>query len=150
MNDTLDDLLFVAWAAGFFDGEGCVFAGHDRSRDGYHIWRFFLVVSQVDPRPLTALQARWGGTIQFKKSANPRHRDQWTWRISGQPASVFLAEILPLLRVKAEVASAALPVMFRTHRHGVRFSPAEIAERQAALDFIRSSNRRGPREEAVA
>jgi hypothetical protein len=148
-DSTMDDLLFVAWAAGFFDGEGCIYAGHDQN-NGYHIWRFIVLVSQTDPRPLEAMRERWGGTIAFKKRGQPHHKDQWSWRITGEPASVFIAEVLPLLRVKGEVASAALPVLFRTHRKGVRFKPHEIAERQAALEFIRATNRRGRRGETVA
>lgn len=143
MTDTMDDLLFVAWAAGFFDGEGCVYAGHDKTPQGYHVWRFYIVVSQTDPRPLEALASRWGGTVKFKRRSQDHHKDQWSWTLRGQLAAVFIAEILPLLRVKSEVARAALPVLFRTHRHGVRFKPHEIAERETALAIIRAANHRG-------
>lgn len=39
-----------AWAAGFFDGEGCISVQHDR-RPGRRP-RLYLSIEQVDPRPL--------------------------------------------------------------------------------------------------
>lgn len=141
-------MAFVAWAAGFFDGEGCVWGyataspqQRKKKSDSRHVayrqYRFGITVAQVVPAPLHAMQTRWGGTVKGKVSKNPRHRDQFVWTLQGKPAARFLEDVLPYLRVKRAEAEVALPVMFRTHKHGVRFTPEEASAREEAAVSLR-------------
>ena len=68
----LMDALDLAYAAGFFDGEGHIAIAynsrakkHSGGRD-YFNERYWLYVqiSQIDPRPLQWLQKRFGGALR--------------------------------------------------------------------------------------
>lgn len=135
---------FVAWAAGFFDGEGCIF-GYESVQGGYRRFTFGLIAAQISREPLEELAAAWGGTVRAKPQHNPRHRDQFVWAIRGLEASWFLEDVLPHLRVKYDEARVALPCLFRTHRHGVGFTEAEVADRRAAIQTLRSAKTKGRR-----
>jgi hypothetical protein len=137
------DPAVIAWAAGFFDGEGCV-TGYEGLQGGR--WRRFsfgVQVAQVRREPLDLLQATWGGSIRAVQTRRPEHQDQFIWTIRGQPGARFLTDILPHLRVKTVAAQAAIPCLFRIHKHGVAFTEDEVAGRRAAIAIIRAANRRG-------
>lgn len=134
----------IAWAAGFFDGEGCVF-GYEGIQRGYRRFMFGVTVSQVDLAPLEYLQRHWGGSLSSKASRQPGHRDQWRWGIRGRDAGHFLSDILPYLRVKQRVARAAAPLLLATHGHGIPYSTAEIERAREVIAVLHNENRRGPR-----
>lgn len=72
----------LAWAAGFFDGEGCASLSAQRGPASTPSPR--LSIAQVDPRPLYRLQSAIGrGTIRTTTPANPNHRQQWILTVSG-------------------------------------------------------------------
>lgn len=79
----------LAWAAGFFDGEGYVGLAHqhwkDRCRRQLHAH-----IAQTDPRPLERFQAAIGfGRVTKRNTdtpylANKQHwKDQWRWDVSS-------------------------------------------------------------------
>jgi len=101
----MDRNSLVAWAAGFFDGEGYV--GITRhTTDGFALQ---VAVTQVDPRPLGVLRGLFGGSISGVKN-----RAIYQWRLSARAAAPMLKEILPFLRVKGE--QAALGLEFQARR----------------------------------
>ncbi len=142
-NQLRTNLQFVAWAAGFFDGEGCVYGGEGLQKGGYRRFTFSVTVSQTRPEPLEALRRAWGGAIHTSAPRNPRHQPQWHWGIRGAAAGRFLSDILPYLRVKEDVARAAIPCLANVHKHGMRFTEAELLGRRAAIAVIQTANRRG-------
>lgn len=127
---------FVAWAAGFFDGEGCVLIV--RLATGTH--RIGVDVAQVDRRPLDALAARWGGAVDLYGAGRPGHRPAHHWRLSGAAALAFLAEIRPYLIVKAAVADLALT--YPLGGRGVRVTPDVHVIREEIFRRIRAHNDR--------
>lgn len=142
---TRPPLVVIAWAAGFFDGEGCVF-GYEDVQGGYRRFTFGVAVAQTTPEPLERLAMHWGGNVRSRPAPSERQKPQWRWEIRGAKAAAFLEDVLPYLVVKHEAALAGMPVMFRTHRHGIAFSTDEVAERRAAVARLRELNRRGPAE----
>lgn len=136
------DVALVAWAAGFFDGEGCVFGYEDIQR-GYRRFTFGIQVAQVKREPLDLLCETWGGSVRAQKKQRAEHQDQWAWGIRGEAGANFLSDLLPHLRVKHEAAQVAIPCLFRTHQHGVPFTDEEIVGRRAAISILKSLNRRG-------
>jgi len=94
---THDDIV---WAAGFFDGEGCVTWAYNRS--GPKEYRCLQVTAvQKKLGPLNFLRERWGGSVGGKTRAG-------YWRACGFRAAAFLKQVLPYLQVKAEAAHEAL------------------------------------------
>lgn len=133
--------LTIAWAAGFFDGEGNVGItadGHVRAG-----------AAQVVAAPLHDLQRAFGGTVRGKITPNPLHRDQWFWSVGGVAAQSFLTAIRPYLRVKGPQADLAIDaLMHHPPRRGKRVGDWERAERGsfylAMLDLNGGRGRRSP------
>jgi hypothetical protein len=92
----------LAWAAGFFDGEGCV-----RFRDN----KFeFISFTQKNVEPLTRLKKLFGlGNIytchsKYKGKSYPMQK----YIISGRDAVLILSLLFPYLTVKRDEATKAI------------------------------------------
>ena len=70
----------LAWAAGFFDGEGCFYA---RKQHGKYYAT--METDQVDPEVLAKCQRITGlGKVKGPyKQGNVKHQDQWRWQTLG-------------------------------------------------------------------
>lgn len=103
----------VAWAAGFWEGEGYVYAWKHRAKPGGKEYVYLKVgASQKEPEPLEKLFVLFGGN-RIHRSSNIQRI--WRWGATGATADVFLDAIWPHLsqrrreqitRVRAEVAEA--------------------------------------------
>lgn len=93
-------MVSVEYAAGFFDGEGCI-----------HIARTIRVIlgGCFQPDLLKRFSIRWGGApvaqlYKRKGKARPTVR----WELTGSKAAAFLNDVLPHLIEKREQAEVAL------------------------------------------
>lgn len=86
----------IAWAAGFFDGEGCVQA-YQANR---YLMATKLVAHNRDIRPLKRLRAVFGGTITTEKKMT--EAAIWKWQISGDASTEFAKAILDHSTAKYE------------------------------------------------
>ena len=94
----------VAWAAGFFEGEGSITI-QKRRRRGYSSRFAYILrvgVGQRDTKPLELLKAYWGGTYH-----QLGHRPSWEWFISSNQASRFLKDISPYLQFRGGLVELA-------------------------------------------
>jgi len=91
----------LAWAAGFFDGEGYVGSMSLRVRPAKGRARAVLTmeISQVDERPLQRFAAAVGcGSITLRTSRlGPRQRPQFRWRAAHGAAERALCALWPYL-----------------------------------------------------
>jgi hypothetical protein len=123
--DSLEGLVLTVWAAGFFDGEGCV----QLSLDGSSLKRR-LIVTNCDPRPLLKLQHLFKGKVSSNssnKKRNPEHRNSFLWNVYSTNAEKAAEQLLPFSVTKKEQLQLFLEacrVFART---------AASAERQATL-----------------
>lgn len=108
----MDDKLFLAWAAGFFDGEGCVLVS-PRSNGKFH--SLFTSVTQQEPTALHLFKQRFGGNVTPDKTATSDSYERkrgavlvWRWKASSTEAYAFLKAIEPYCVVKAEQVRVAL------------------------------------------
>jgi hypothetical protein len=108
----MDDRLFLAWAAGFFDGEGCVLVSE---RSNKTVYQLFTTVTQQEPAALHLLKQRFGGNVTPDKTATSdsylRKRGAilvWRWKATSAEAHAFLQAIQPYVVVKAEQVRVAL------------------------------------------
>jgi hypothetical protein len=98
-----------AWAAGFFDGEGCVSIWR-RNTGGKVYYSMKLDMYQVDKAPLDIFVLLFGGTVRPRPrppSLNTNSRDGWVWSQSGHGAAETLKIMLPHMvckRAQAEIA----------------------------------------------
>lgn len=98
-----------AWAAGIFDGEGCVMLAllHPNATRKTESWMLRADVGNTDPRMLVKLKAMFGGSIVVKKKRD-RYMPQWRWIVYGNNAVAALTAMLPHLITKKSQAEVAL------------------------------------------
>lgn len=130
-----------SYAAGFFDGEGCVYLDRSRNANERFYFRPRVVVSNTNREVLEKLQERWGGTItyrgQLRKDGSPRRfadrcrRQSWdSWHLAGRFVYRFLQDIQPYLVVKQEQAALILDYMESVLGTHGRLSEAENLRRE--------------------
>lgn len=123
----------LAWAAGFFDGEGCTNA--HRSNVGNKPWRISVSVTQIHRDTLERFQAALGGigTIYgpYEKPVNP----QFTFKGAGlEKTQAIIAMLWPWLTPhKKEQAILAISRARSTARPAAR-SPEQAAEAHRAAN----------------
>lgn len=132
----------VAYLAGFFDGEGCIFMG-----SGYKGWNgkqylgasLYLCVAQNVREPLELFQERWGGAIHLRKKGA-----SYDWRMCGwAEVTKALREMRDFLTVKREQADLVLSYyddQMRRYstafRAGFKLTPEQKEERIAVRDQL--------------
>lgn len=126
---------FLAWCAGFFDGEGSISTAKDRATGKISLR---VHVTQVDPTPLLRLQGRFEGHISIHRRANGSHQQTWAWSASNGRAIRFLELVLPFLVVKSKLAELA--VSFPVSQMGVKLSGGENQKRVHLRESIHEAN----------
>lgn len=128
----------LGYAAGFFDGEGCVSIIQTKSAAGAVHYRLAVMITQADETPLRWFQQRFGG--RSYEVANNRSqltnypRTCWALHFNGQEAASLLQQIEPLLLVKREQVQNALAfIAVKADGPRGRKTPADVRARLAAL-----------------
>lgn len=112
-----EDREFLAWLAGFWEGEGTISIRKKESRSRKapiacaHSGRLAicLAISQTDRLPLDFIQSRLGtGKIYVREHNNPRHKTAFVWVVSRKLDTLkVLRLIFPFLKFKhAKVRNA--------------------------------------------
>jgi hypothetical protein len=101
-----DRSLQIAYAAGFFDGEGHIRIQRHSVRGSYML---SVSVVQATPDPLDLFITLFGGVtkrrlVPYKGSL----KCQYQWQTSSKSAELVLRELLPFLRCKKAEAELAL------------------------------------------
>lgn len=151
------DTWECAYAAGLFDGEGCVqlymkTKGTHRDPEGKNSTLFSrLSIAGVDPAPLVWLIERWGGkitVIRGKKRLEAGHRPLAMWCVQGKKSEQFGRDVYPFLIIKREEMDLWLRAREMTYPrgyrgHGGRGLPIEeIQARRAIVDEIKKLKRK--------
>lgn len=99
----------IAWAAGFFDGEGFI-SIQERHHPKYIGFYLRIGINHVAPEPIYEMQKIFGGAIEKQNPAKvigkrkPRHR----WTLGTAAAAEALKQLMPYLINKNKVAALAL------------------------------------------
>lgn len=126
------------YAAGFFDGEGCVNITRTENRVGAFAYRLQLLVTQADQAPLRWFQERFGGRLyevpNNRSQLTDYPRTCWALHIHGEEAAATLRELEPLLILKREQAQNALAfIAVKAEGRRYRKTPTDVLSRLAAL-----------------
>lgn len=102
--------LDLAYAAGIFDGEGCVSVHVIRPNRGLGNYTVRAYVSMACPYAVERLFKMFGGTFRVRhmELRNPNHRKQFIWIKQSYGASLFLKAIQPYVVVKRDEVELAL------------------------------------------
>lgn len=121
------DVLSVAWAAGFLDGEGCFTITRSAPRRQFAPR---IHAAQIVQEPLDKLLELFGGHVALRDT---RHRPLWYWEVAGATAVVrVLPLLIPHLLVKRAQAEMLLEFASRIdpRNGGKRLSDDEFAIRE--------------------
>jgi hypothetical protein len=92
--------LDKAWAAGLFDGEGCVCALRSNNRSkGRENYALHVTVGMTHLDTLQRLQRLWGGQL-YTKVVRGNRRPAWNWTLTSEGIEPFLRAILPFSYTK--------------------------------------------------
>ncbi len=132
------DINDCLYAAGFFDGEGCVSLGNydNGAKKGKKIVRAQLILGNTNLLVLEWLRDRWGGKIYRKRDTIER-RPQWQWFLSERHMGAFLDDVLPFLKVKTPAASNA-QAFIRLKLARRKYSRISPEERAQFLPFLKA------------
>ena len=83
--------MSIDWAAGLFEGEGCIVANRPGKR------RYELKLGMTDKDIVSRFAEVIGlGSITFVPSTNPKHKDQYHWLLTGKSkVRSVLIKLLP-------------------------------------------------------
>lgn len=132
---TLPREQWLVWAAGFVDGEGCIFIQYRRPTRTHYLK---LTVPQLNPAPLYILQSLFGGALRPKAGRTAPYRRLWIWEVSSRQAADAIQEMRPYLVVKGAEAAVAFEFqagLGRAIQNGV--PPEERARRQELADQLK-------------
>ena len=105
------DKITLPYAAGLFDGEGCIHINKWTSalKNGNQ-YSLLVQIKMCDGRLLHDFKRDFGGNLTSEKRSlvNPKHSDILVWRVGARQAAAFLKEILPYLRLKRKQALLAI------------------------------------------
>lgn len=111
----IKDQTLYAWAAGFFDGEGCVSICKTKQQrlNGIY-YGLKIIVTQLDPTPLEKFKEIFDVSypIQLIKGSKGLQKDYHRLTFSGPQAKLALSKMFQYLTVKQELAG--LGIAFQT------------------------------------
>lgn len=146
--DRIEPERWLAWAAGFFDGEGCI--GVQKARDGRRPnsrmnYLLNIQIGQNDRRPLDEFAHRFGGQA-WVRPATGRQRESFYWRATSKVAASVLRALVPYLLVKRQTAEMGLRFYDERPslpRGRIPLPDGEMFRRELYYLWFRSANRRG-------
>lgn len=127
--DIMSRWVFSAeWAAGFFDGEGCV-SIQRRQRGGFLEHHLSVQVGQATRQCLDELAARYDGSVTRDRKAGGAF---FRWRVHGQSAERFLRTIHPHSLVKRREIEAAIELREAIGLPSHRMKPGAFERKELA------------------
>lgn len=156
VHQKIHDPLFLAWAAGFIDGEGCFFIARREPRAGRSpIFEASLIVTNCELETLYLLRDRFGGFIALTRRGKGNWRSGYQWRLAPQKLRQLLPLLMPHLIVKqkqAVIMEQFLALVLRPDRPNGRggLPSDEIAAREQLRNALKTLNIRGKQRDEEA
>ena len=141
--------MIHAWAAGFIDGEGCIYLKPFKSKNAHAGYRYQpkIVVGNTEKAPLDKLAELYGGSVRLRRKPTEHHKPCWAWELSGGRAvTACIKEILPyLITGKKDEAALLLTVAEQMQPGGRKMTPLTLEEldhRATICEQLRQMKRR--------
>lgn len=132
-----------AYAAGLFDGEGCVSVYQTAFRSDALTVR----VTNTSWAMIEFLHSRWGGNLSHRVASEEKNVQAiWYWSLAANQALRFLDDVYPFLRAKRPQAKLARRYQrYVVTRRGEARDPKRKALRIRMTQMMKSLNARGYR-----
>jgi hypothetical protein len=151
------DAADCIWAAGFFDGEGCVNLTTGLSRGAKNpTVKAQILLTNTDRQVLDWYQERWGGAVyvhaKLRSDGDHGHRrTAYVWCLFAAGRLKFLQDITPHLKVKQPQADNCVaflemrdkrgPVRGRAYTESQRVEDRIFLDRHKSLDLTRGGQK---------
>lgn len=122
----------LAWAAGFFDGEGCV----DINATNGVCGSIRALLANTSLAGVERMQALFGGSIRTYRRTTGNHV-YYTWSVSATRAAAFYTAVLMYAVVKREQIEIALAYQSRRKGRGLRRDVVDHSRDVADMQAIR-------------
>lgn len=148
------DILDFPYLAGFIDAECCLSISKYKPKNRPNFtYKISLQCNNANPIIFYWLIERLGGSISHVKRnhKNPKHRDQITWIVTGNPLAEILPKLLPFLRTKKPVCEKLIEFHKTTLPNGGDRQSKEfkdsynaiLASRERIVEEIHKLNSKG-------
>lgn len=136
----------LAWAAGYFEGEGYVGVkvNPPRLRSVSPEFRLYVVITNTDREPLEKLVELFGGST-YVHSKDPRVITQkrgFQWWVGARVALNFLEQVLPYMQSPNKVMQVKLAIEFQksvmSHSNDAKLSDEAIMRRMSIVDKLKA------------
>lgn len=126
-----------AYAAGYIDGDGCIYLGKFTQKPDITVYEYSVQVVSVKRHVLDIFKDLWGGYI-LKKPFREKHRDAYCWTIKGRISAYFIQAIHPFLVQKHNEANMLCMYSFLVYQNEFKEVAKEnIDQREELINNIR-------------
>ena len=132
----------LAWAAGFFDGEGTVRISKPMPRN---TGALLVSMANTDYQTVEWFQQRWPGYVKPYKPVL-RKRQAWRWQIGATKAAAFLVAIRPFVVRDAMREKIDYALAFQAQKRAGVSSDEYCEQQWIAYWWMGKLNQRGVRE----
>ena len=107
------DHEFLAWLAGFWEGEGSLSVRKTSTKKRGDFWhRSVMSIKQKKVEPLQLIQSKLGGRVSIEKAGKNRLYPIHRWEVSKRAEVIRIAHLLvPFLKFRGEDVKAKLKLM---------------------------------------
>lgn len=132
-------MLSPEYAAGFFDGEGCLNIECCKANGNFQIR---ASISNTHLGIIELLQQQFGGSISGPIQRGGNTKPFWSWKVMGMKLTSFLEYIKPFVIVKREHLVVGLNMRITLEAYG-KMSPERYALQKALKEEMHVLNKRG-------
>lgn len=124
--------------AGYFDGEGCVWAGYG-SGEKVNCLQMKIRICSCDLKILEEFQKEFGGALKKVKTPKGKShwKQAWNWYVCGKDAEAFASAIVQYSISKRKQLEAFLLLRKLSGHQGRRFSASELRKREKLVREIK-------------
>jgi hypothetical protein len=118
----------LSYAAGLFDGEGCIHIGKSMRKTGVTMYSLRCKITLTYKPVLEQFKSLFGGYLykdQWHEKSN-KHDKLWVWSCNCNTAKEFLIRVLPYLCVKKKEAELGVVFQDKKRKGNHRKSKSEV------------------------
>ena len=139
-----DDQTSLAYAAGIFDGEGCIYARIAMTKTGSMSTFLSFRVAMCSESVIQWLHDQFGGEICVIPPSRTHKKTQFVWQLRGRKIKSVAQALLPFLKEKYQRAKLALTLVDLISQNNYRrLDEIGIQERTVIANQIKRFNRIG-------
>lgn len=127
----------LAWAAGFFDGEGSIgiYRHTLYTQSGtYFTWKVKARLSCCSKEAVARFAEIMGnGVVHLQRRQTKKLREVWSWSVYDRHVIAALEPLLPYLVIKKQQVELGIAFRATVKNHGSRGVPEDVLHRQAEI-----------------